>query len=242
MTPTDSLAALEKRLGVAFRRRSLLELAVTHRSYPGDDGVPPAVSNERLEFLGDAVLAIAVAEHLYRLMPLAPEGELTKLKAVVVSEAVLAEVARELGIGRFLRIGRGEESSGGRQRASLLSDSLEAIIGAIYLDRGMRAARGFIETWLDRRLQAAEDAPFGDAKTALQELTQDRHKLVPRYRVVDESGPDHDKTFVVEARLADEILGVGSGKSKKEAEQAAAREALRALSHQTSTSTTKTRG
>jgi len=224
----EQLDELERRLGVRFRRRRLLAQALIHRSYRA--GGEPTDSNERLEFLGDAVLGQLVAEHLYRDFPRWTEGELTKLKAAVVSEVTLSEAARRIGLGDFLVMAKGEEQSGGRERASLLSDALEAIIGATYLDRGLRAARTLVVRLLREAITALEqDEQRRDFKTLLQELTQGRHKQPPAYRVVAEEGPDHDKTFVVEARLGRHLLGQGVGKSKKEAEQRAAQEALEDL-------------
>jgi len=219
------LDELQQRLGVRFRRPQRLAQALVHRSYRPDGDDSP--SNERLEFLGDAVLGQVVAEHLYHDFPEWSEGELTKLKAAVVSEVTLDEAARQLGLGKFLVMARGEEQSGGRERPSLLSDALEAIIGALYLDRGLRAARELVLRLLAAPMRALElDERRRDYKTLLQELIQGRHKQPPVYRVVAEEGPDHDKTFVVEVRFRRHLLGEGVGKSKKEAEQKAAQEAL----------------
>jgi ribonuclease-3 len=219
---------LERRLGLSFRRPRLLTDALVHRSYrpEGDQ----SRSNERLEFLGDAVLGQIVAEHLYQTYPEWTEGDLTKLKAAVVSEVTLSEAARRVGLGDFLVMARGEEQSGGRERPSLLSDALEAIIGAVYLDRGLRAARGVVLRLLSEPMRALEqDEQRRDYKTLLQELTQGRHKQPPIYRVIAEEGPDHDKTFAVEVRFGKRLLGEGVGKSKKEAEQKAAKAALEDL-------------
>jgi len=219
------LEELQQRLGVRFRRPGKLAEALVHRSYraEGDD----SVSNERLEFLGDAVLGEVVAEHLYHNHPEWSEGDLTKLKAAVVSEVTLSEAACQLGLGDFLVMAKGEEQSGGRERPSLLSDALEAVIGAVYLERGLRAARGLVLRILAEPMHALErDEWRRDFKTLLQELVQRRHKQPPLYRVVAEEGPDHDKTFVVEVRFGRHLLGEGVGKSKKEAEQKAAKEAL----------------
>ena len=221
----EQLAELERRLGVRFRRRRGLAQALVHRSYRVEG--EPAESNERLEFLGDTVLGQIVAEHLYQNFPEWSEGQLTKLKAAVVSEVTLDEAARRIGLGEFLVMAKGEEHSGGRERASLLSDALEAVIGATYLDRGLRAARTLVVKLLGEAMwELEQDEQRGDFKTMLQELTQERHKQPPVYRVVGEEGPDHDKTFVVEARFGRRLLGQGTGKSKKEAEQMAAKEAL----------------
>jgi ribonuclease-3 len=219
------LRDLQRRLGVTFRRPRMLEQALVHRSFRSNSD--EECSNERLEFLGDAVLGQVVAEHFYRTFPEWTEGQLTKLKAAVVSEATLSEAARRIGLGDFLVMAKGEEHSGGRERPSLLSDALEAIIGAIYLDRGLRAARTLVLHLLEESIGALErDVQRRDYKTLLQELTQSAHKQPPAYRVVAEEGPDHDKTFVIEARFGRHRLGAGMGKSKKEAEQNAAKEAL----------------
>jgi len=215
---------LAARIRVKMRRPELLRQALTHKSAQQEVGLP---SNERLEFLGDAVLGATIAAHLYLSHPELAEGELTKLKAVAVSESVLAQVARELDLGRYLTMARGEEQSGGRSRASILADALEAVFGAIYLDRGMAVARRVILKLLEERLQAIERAEHElDYKTLLQERIQGVHRVPPTYRVVSQSGPDHDRTFVAEVRAEGEVLGRGAGKSKKQAEQAAAREAL----------------
>jgi ribonuclease-3 len=225
----DRLDELEERLGVTFSDKGLLEQALTHRSMQGQ-GDMSGETNERLEFLGDAVLGVVVANHLYRQFPEYTEGELTKMKAVVVSEVSLSEIARQLGIGEFLRVAKGEDASGGRERPSILADAMEALIGAVYVDQGPEAARGLILRVLKGALRAVYSKEYHkDYKTVLQEILQERHKAPPQYNTVAETGPDHEKTFVVEARFGDQILGVGSGKSKKEAEQAAAKEALDSL-------------
>jgi ribonuclease-3 len=184
-------------------------------------------SNERLEFLGDAILGLVVAEHLYRSHPDLTEGELTKLKAVAVSEPVLAALARDLDLGRYLILSRGEEQTGGRERASLLADTFEAVVAAVYLDRGLRATRSLLLRLLDSHLRAIERHEFEpDYKTILQEKIQEQHRTPPTYRVISQSGPDHNRSFVVEVRVKSRALGRGSGKSKKQAEQAAAQSAL----------------
>lgn len=215
---------LAARIGVEAHRPELWQQALNHKSAQQEMGLP---SNERLEFLGDAVLGLTVAGHLYRLHPDLAEGELTKLKAAAVSESVLAKVARELDLGSYLTLSRGEDQSGGRNRVSILADGLEAVFGAVYLDRGMTMARQVILKLLERHLRAIERAEHElDYKTLLQERVQELHRTPPTYRVVAESGPDHDRTFAVEVRVAGHVLGRGVGKSKKQAEQAAAQEAL----------------
>jgi ribonuclease-3 len=218
------VGAIAAKLGITPRRPALLKQAVTHKSAEQELNLP---ANERLEFLGDAVLDLVLAGHLYRAHPDLAEGDLTKLKAVAVSEAVLAEVARELGVGGYLLLARGEEQSGGRDRTSILADTMEAIFAAVYLDRGFRAARELIMRLLAGRLgmiERREHEP--DYKTLLQEKIQEIHRAPPTYRVISQTGPDHDRTFVAEARIDKTVLGSGTGKSKKQAEQAAARQAL----------------
>jgi len=218
------VAALTAKLGLEARRLDLFRQAVTHKSAEQELGLS---SNERLEFLGDAVLEIVVAEHLYRSHPDLAEGDLTKLKAVAVSEPVLAAIARQLDLGRYLLLAKGEEQSGGRDRSSILSDSLEALFAAIYLDRGLRTARSLILQLLAGHLEAIERREYEpDYKTLLQEKIQEVHRTPPTYRVIAQSGPDHDRTFIAEARIGRQVLGRGTGKSKKQAEQAAARQAL----------------
>lgn len=224
VTPGD-VKAVAAKLGLSPRRAGLFRQALVHKSAEQELQVP---SNERLEFLGDAVLDLVVAEHLYRAHPDLTEGELTKVKAVAVSEPVLAAVARELDLGPYLVLARGEEQTGGRNRTSTLADAVEAVIAAVYLDRGYRAARDVVLSLLSDHLAAIERHEYEpDYKTLLQEKIQEVHRAPPTYRVVSQSGPDHDRTFVAEARVAGQVLGRGTGKSKKQAEQDAARHALR---------------
>ena len=219
------LLELSKKLGVEFSDLSLLKQALTHRSYLGE--VDSASSNERLEFLGDAVLGLVVSDYLHREYSDRTEGELAKAKAVAVSEPILAQAAKDLGIDQAIYLSTGEETSGGRERLSILSDTFEAVVAAIYIDVGLDAAQRFILNALDQILTDIERGEhIRDYKSLLQELTQSVHKRAPQYVVVWEEGADHDKTFVVEARLNDSVLGTGTGKSKKQAEQAAALEAL----------------
>ncbi len=204
----------------------MLRQALTHKSAEQELGL---VSNERFEFLGDAVLDLVLTEHLYRSHPGLAEGELTKLKAIAVSEPVLAAVGRDLDLGRYLVLAKGEEQTGGRNRHSIVADAMEAIFAAVYLDRGYRTARDMILRLLGSWLDAIERREYEpDYKTLLQEKIQELHRTPPAYRVVAQSGPDHDRTFVAEVRIGRQVLGSGSGKSKKQAEQAAARQALAA--------------
>lgn len=207
----------------------LLTLAVTHRSFCAEhEGVP---SNERLEFLGDAVLGCAVAEHLYQRFPQMPEGQLSKMRAEVVNTVSLAEIAAELGLGDELRLGKGELISGGREKISILADALEAVIAAIFLNEGFEQARNFVlEVMADRIDHAAAGPGAADHKSRLQELAAQLDRAAPTYRV-ESSGPDHDKRFAASVWVGDEIVGSGDGGSKKQAEQMAAERACELLEH-----------
>jgi len=221
-----SYTILEATLGTAVDP-ALLERALTHRSYAYEHGGLP--TNERLEFLGDAVLGLVVTDALYRRHPELPEGQLAKLRASVVNTRALAGVARSLDLGRWLRLGKGEEVTGGRDKASILADTMEAILGAVYLDRGLEGVSVLVRTLFDPlMLAASEDGAALDWKTSLQELTAARGLGVPEY-VVGESGPDHAKSFTAAAMVGGELHGEGSGRSKKEAEQQAAEAAWRSL-------------
>jgi ribonuclease III len=218
---------LEAALGTAVEP-GLLERALTHRSYAYEHGGLP--TNERLEFLGDAVLGLAVTDTLYRAHPDLAEGQLAKLRASVVNTRALAGVARELGLGRWLRLGRGEETTGGRDKNSILADTTEALLGAVYLDRGVDAAVALVQRLFGPLMHAAaQDGAALDWKTALQELSATRSLGVPDYRLV-ESGPDHEKSFTAVVHVGGEARGEGDGRSKKEAEQRAAEAAFGALS------------
>ena len=206
---------------------ALLERALTHRSYAYEHGGLP--TNERLEFLGDAVLGLVVTDALYREHPDLPEGALAKLRASVVNTRALADVARSLDLGRWLRLGRGEEVTGGRDKSSILADTTEALIGAVYVDRGIEAASALVRRLFDPLMRAAsQDGAALDWKTALQELAAARGLGVPDYRIA-ESGPDHAKTFTAQVTVGGDVHGSGAGRSKKEAEQHAAQAACAAL-------------
>jgi ribonuclease-3 len=221
-----SYTLLEAALGTGVDR-TLLERALTHRSYAYEHGGLP--TNERLEFLGDAVLGLVVTDALYTTHPELPEGALAKLRASVVNTRALADVARTLGLGRWLRLGRGEEVTGGRDKNSILADTMEAVLGAVYLDRGIAAVTTVVRRLFDPLMRAAsEDGAALDWKTALQELSAARGLGVPDYRI-GESGPDHMKSFTAEVALAGSVRGSGTGRSKKEAEQHAAEAAYVAL-------------
>ena len=223
------MTALEERLGYSFRNRALLETALTHSSYANENRASGIVCNERLEFLGDSVLGVTVADFLYRHFSDMPEGRMTRLRAELVCEQSLHRVALELHLGEYLRLGKGEEHNGGRKRASILSDAVEAVIAAMYLDAGMETAAGFIHRCLLDDVRAIETPTFTDYKTSLQELVQRHSGQVLSYELVGEEGPDHAKTFRVQVCLNGDPIGRGTGRTKKEAEQAAAANALEAL-------------
>ena len=206
----------------------LLEIALTHRSFAYESGGLPTY--ERLEFLGDSVLGLIVTSELYQRYPDLPESRLSPLRSGIVNTTALAEVARTLGLGSHIKIGKGEESSGGRAKASILADSLEALFGALYVDKGFEGARNIILPLISPLISSALEKGAGlDGKTALQELVAERNLGVPEY-VVTDSGPDHDKSFVAQVRVRGEVVGRGEGKSKREAEQVAARLAYEELS------------
>ena len=220
---------LEKKIGYRFRDPRLLETALTHSSYANERHSPEVVSYERLEFLGDSILGLTTADFLYAHTPPLPEGRMTRLRAELVCEASLHKTALALGLGEFMRLGRGEEMTGGRRRASILADMVEAVIAAIYLDGGMDEARAFIMRQVLRGAEIGENRPSADYKTALQELVQRHGEVSICYESVGESGPDHDKTFIFAVSIDGKRIGEGSGKTKKEAEQMAARRALEQL-------------
>ena len=219
------MRAIEDKLGYVFKNRGLLINALTHSSYANENRGRSCESNERLEFLGDSVLGLVVADALYRRCPELPEGRMTRLRAQLVCEESLHSVASRLGLGEYIRLGRGEEHTGGRSRASILADATEALIAAMYLDGGMEVARDFIARYI---LSGRENGyvAFGDSKTELQELVQKKSGSVLSYELLAESGPDHDKTFTSQVSLNGRPIGSGEGRTKKEAEQAAARAAL----------------
>ena len=220
---------MENRIGYRFRDPALLELALTHSSYANERGEGRLRCNERLEFLGDSLLGFLVAEYMYKNMPDKPEGEMTRIRAELVCEKSLVEIARRLRFGERIRLGKGEELAGGRSRVSILADAVEAVLAAIYLDGGMREARAFVDRILLNRLKGGAAVENNDHKTMLQELVQRHGGAAPVYKLVGESGPDHDKVFYAEVAIRGETMGSGSGRSKKEAEQAAAGAALARL-------------
>lgn len=219
---------LEDAIGYRFRNISLLQNALTHSSYANERWHNSLMSNERLEFLGDSVLGMLVADYLYRNFPNRPEGELTRMRADMVCEGTLAEVANRLELGRHLMLGKGEEQGGGRSRDSILADAVESVIAACYLDGGMDAAVAFVKKYILVNVPTQKMHKM-DYKTALQELVQQKKNQVLSYTLAGESGPDHDKQFRVELTLNGQLVGIGTGSSKKRAEQDAAHAAMEAL-------------
>ncbi|MBE6963825.1 MAG: ribonuclease III [Ruminococcaceae bacterium] len=224
---------LEKKLNYAFRDPTLLAEALTHSSYANEHRGDHLNSNERLEFLGDSVLGFVTAEFLFANHPDAPEGDLTRTRAALVCEQSLYEVARKLELGQYLKLGRGEEAGGGRERISILADATEAVFAAVYLDGGIAAASALIHrVLLDAEREEAVEVRRRDYKTALQELIQRTPNHTITYQLVEESGPDHCRVFVVEVSVDEKVVGRGEGRSKKGAEQAAAKAALELLDGQ----------
>jgi len=218
------MKALQEKIGYRFQNIGLLEHALTHSSYANEHRSAGITSNERLEFLGDSVLGMVVAEHLFAKHPNMPEGELTRTRAALVCESSLYEVARVLDLGRCLRLGKGEDAGGGRTRPSILADATEAMLAAVYLDGGIEAVEMIIRTFiLDKEQEKSIDR---DYKTALQELVQRNPGQVVSYRLIDETGPDHARVFVMEVSVDGKPAGIGRGRSKKEAEQMSAKAAL----------------
>ena len=218
---------LETAIGYRFHNISLLQNALAHSSYANERYHNSLMSNERLEFLGDSILGMG-ADHLYRNFPNRPEGELTRMRADMVCEKALAQVANQIGLGNHLLLGKGEEQGGGRGRDSILADAVESVIAACYLDGGMEAAKAFIARFVLVNVPVSR-LSNADYKTALQELVQQKRNQVLTYTLVGESGPDHDKRFEVELTLNDRVVGRGIGSSKKRAEQDAARSAMETL-------------
>lgn len=223
------MTQLEKALGYTFRETKLLETALTHSSYANENKKLDIACNERLEFLGDAVLGQIVAEWLFRNFPEVPEGKMTRTRAELVCENSLAESSIRLGVGDALRLGKGEEQGGGRERKSILADAFEAILAAVYLDGGRKPAEAIVQKFILEKMKGTIDVSVTDYKTRLQERLQRKKGRTVEYVLVGESGPDHSKEFTSEVRINGVCAGVGTGRSKKVAEQAAAREALAAL-------------
>lgn len=220
--------SLEEKLNYKFKNINLLKNALTHSSYANEvrNGFS---SNERLEFLGDSVLSVIVSDYIYKKYKTYPEGELTKLRASLVCEKSLCGFSRELEIGRFLMLGKGEDRNGGRERDSILADAFEAVLAAMYLDGGMEVARNHVLRFVLRELENTDDEVFKDYKTILQEIIQRNPEESVNYLLTDETGPDHDKCFTVEVHLNSNVIGTGTGKNKKQAEQMAAKQALKLM-------------
>lgn len=225
-----NLSALEATLGFVFNDKSLLQRALTHRSYLNENPDLPWLDNERLEFLGDSILGFLTAEHLYHRFPEMTEGELTSLRAALVRGQTLAEFAQQLNLGPFLLISRGEETGQGRNRPALLAATLEAVIGALYLDQGLDAARALVVRLIETKTQSILQQRLDqNAKSLLQELSQGRMKITPVYQLIEARGPDHAREFTVQVRLGDRVYGIGRGRNKQAAEQEAARAAIAEL-------------
>ncbi len=220
----------EEKIGYQFQNVELLQQALTHSSYANERHLGKHTDNERLEFLGDAVLEIITSEFLFHTYPDYPEGELTRLRASMVCEPTLAFCTRELELGKYLLLGKGEAQTGGRERKSILSDALEALIGAIYLDGGFANAKEFVFRFVLNDIEHKQ--LFFDSKTILQELVQGNSSKELHYSLVSEEGPDHDKKFIVEAKIGDTVYGQGAGRTKKSAEQEAAYHTLLQLKQQ----------
>lgn len=230
----QAFRALEERLGVRFEDPDLLQRACVHRSYLNENPDSDLVSNERLEFLGDAVLGHVVALWLFHEMPEAAEGDLTRARAALVRRETLGQVAQDLGLGACLLLGKGEDAGGGRYRPPNLANAFEAVIGALYLDQGEAAIHGVVERLLGPRLAHYQsEASLQDEKSRLQEIAQARLRHTPMYRLVEAHGPDHERRFIVEVMVGDQSMGRGAGRSKRDAERAAAREALERLTQTT---------
>ena len=217
----------QKKIGYEFKDRNLLTQALTHSSFSNEKRMSKLASNERLEFLGDAVLELTTSEFLFEKYPERPEGELTRLRASLVCEQTLAFCTRALDLGKYLLLGKGEDMTGGRDRKSILSDAMEAVIGAIYLDGGFANAKEFIHKFVLNDMEHKQ--LFFDSKTILQELVQGHYEEELNYQLISESGPDHDKKYLVEVRIGKRAIGQGEGRTKKGAEQEAAYHALLAL-------------
>jgi len=223
----EDYSKLEKKISYTFRESTFINEALTHSSYANEKNDKTVKHNERLEFLGDSVLSLIISDYLFMKYPDFPEGELTKVRSKIVCEATLAECARSITLGEYMYFGKGEEMTGGRDRASILADAFEALIAAIYMDGGISHARSFILQSMNKKIvDAIMGKIFVDYKTRLQEIVQARKIKKIKYNVIDEQGPDHSKMFFTEVNVNDKVIGQGQGRSKKEAEQNAAKMAL----------------
>ncbi len=226
------MSDFEKVIGYTYKNKKLLKEALTHSSFV-NEGRNKSKNNQRLEFLGDAVLSIIVSEHLFTHYTHLPEGELTKLRASLVCEKSLHDFAKMIELGNYLAMGKGEENTGGRRRISILADAFEAVIASIYLDGGLEKAKSFVLKFIPKTLNVKNNTYSSDYKTALQEIIQKNREEKIEYVTISESGPDHDKIFTVEIHLNSNVIGTGNGKSKKQAEQFAAKEALELMGYET---------
>ncbi len=233
MNDIENILKFEDNIRYCFRDKNLLINALSHSSYANENKNPKG-SNERLEFLGDSVLSIVVSDYLYKNLDSVAEGDLTKLRASLVCEKSLHVFAKQIDLGKFILLGKGEENTGGRQRPSILADAFEAVIAAIYLDGGMEAARTHILRFIPQNIKNNSKMAFGDFKTVLQEIVQQNPEEKVEYVLIGEEGPDHNKRFVVEVKLNSQVIGSGKGRSKKDAEQLAAKEALELMGYNTS--------
>lgn len=220
----------EKKIGYTFKNKELLHEALSHSSY-ANEVKRGRHSNERLEFLGDSVLSIVVSKHLFTHFKHLPEGELTKIRASLVCENALFEFSKKINLGKHILLGKGEENSGGRERPSIVSDAFEAVIAAVFLDGGMEEAEKYVLSFIPKNLEANSSKSLHDYKTMLQEIIQKNPEERVEYVLADQTGPDHDRKFVVQVRLNSNVIGTGEGHSKKQAEQAAAHEALRLMGY-----------
>ncbi len=229
----SNITFLENKINYSFKDKSIVLTAITHSSYANEKKAKKLKYNERIEFLGDSVLSLTISEHLYKMYPDLPEGELTVTRSKIVCESSLSRCATQIGLGEILLLGKGEELSGGRRKSSILSDAFEALIGAVYLDGGFATARDFIMKSMESIIRSSMQGKlFYDYKTQLQEIVQQKEDQQISYAIIDETGPDHNKTFVAEIRINNSPIGQGAGHSKKEAEQNAARDALDKLAAQ----------
>ena len=222
---------LQKRIGYTFKNTDLLTEALTHSSYANEKR-KGRNSNERLEFLGDSVLSIVVSQYLFEHFTHLPEGELTKIRASLVCEKSLYEFAKQIDLGEHILLGKGEENTGGRERVSILADAFEAVIAAVFLDGGLEAAKRHILKFIPKDIDDRKPVSFSDHKTILQEIIQKNPEEKVEYKLVGQSGPDHNKAFKVQVRLNSNVIGTGIGRSKKEAEQMAAKEALELMGYE----------
>lgn len=232
MTKMEKYKEVEEKIGVVFNNKELLAQAFTHRSYLNENRGKGLENNERLEFLGDAVLELIISSHLYRIYPDKSEGELTGIRAALVRTESLAEETRKLGLGQYLRMSKGEEESGGQEKEYLLANLYEATLGAIYLEAGYKKCLSFVKRTLFKKIHKIIDEElFIDPKTKIQELLQSKYKVTPTYEIIKEEGPDHDKCFTVVIKMNRKRIAQGQGHSKQKAEEDAAKNALEAMEH-----------